>query len=153
VDGGPALIAVDTNVLVYAHREEMARHRDAQERLIDLAESPESWAVPVFCLGEFLRVVTHPRLLDPPSTLVEAFAFLDALAESPSLRILAPGPRFTAHLREVALAGDARGNLAFDAQIAALCAEHAVTRLLTLDRDFSRFPGIEIEPLPQPPAS
>jgi predicted nucleic acid-binding protein len=35
-----------------------------------------------------------------------------------------------------------RGNLVFDAQIAAVCLEHGATTLLTEDRDFSRFRGI-----------
>jgi len=41
-------------------------------------------------------------------------------------------------------AADARGNLAFDAQIAAVCRENGATRMLTLDRDFTRFPGIQV---------
>ena len=63
------MIAIDTNILVYAHREELPLHRKARARLVGLAEGFEPWALPVFCLGEFLRVVTHPKVFDPPSTL------------------------------------------------------------------------------------
>jgi len=130
---------VDTNILVYAHREEVAEHAQALAWLIRLAEGPLAWAVPVFCLGEFIRVVTHPRIFDPPTGLATAIEAIDGLLESPSLRVLNPGRRypelFAQHLREA----DARGNLAFDAQIAAVCAEHSVREILTADRDFARF--------------
>ena len=66
------MIAVDTNVLVYAHREELPQHQQARARLVELAEGPALWGIPVFCLGEFLRVVTHPCLFDPPFEIGEA---------------------------------------------------------------------------------
>ncbi|HEX4956108.1 MAG TPA: TA system VapC family ribonuclease toxin [Thermoanaerobaculia bacterium] len=141
------MIAVDTNVLVYAHREEAPEHEAAKDRLRELAEGDLPWALPVFCLGEFLRVTTHPRVFSPPSTLDQALSALDGLLESPMLRVLNPGARYPTWLDRLARQGDARGNLAFDAQIAAVCLENGVRRLLTLDRDFARFPEIEIEPL------
>ncbi len=141
------MIAVDTNVLVYAHREEAPEHEAARERLRELAEGDLPWALPVFCLGEFLRVTTHPRVFSPPSTLEQALSALDGLLESPRLRVLNPGPRYPSWLDRLARRADARGNLAFDTQIAAVCLENGVRRLLTLDRDFARFPEIEIEPL------
>ena len=51
--------------------------------------------------------------------------------------------RFQGFERAV-LAGQASGNLAFDAHIAALCVEHGVSELWTLDRDFARFPGVRV---------
>jgi predicted nucleic acid-binding protein len=63
------LIAVDTNVLVYAHREGLPKHRAARQRLLEVAEGRARWAIPVFCLGEYLRVVMHPRVFDPPTPL------------------------------------------------------------------------------------
>jgi len=139
------VIAIDTNVLVYANREEFPRHRDALRRLTVLAEGPAPWGIPVFCLGEFLRVVTHPRVLDPPSTLEEALAFLAALSGSPSYRCLLPDAAFSNALAAVSREGAATGNLMFDAQTAAVCRVNGAT-LLTEDRDFSRF-GIATERL------
>lgn len=132
------MIAVDTNILIYAHREEYPKHGRALERLGAIAASPAPWGVPVFCLGEFVRVVTHRRVLSPPSTLEQAVAFLDALAASPSYRVLLPEPEYWGDLREAAQVGRATGNLVFDAQIAALCARQGAV-LLTDDRDFGRF--------------
>jgi len=135
------VIAVDTNVLVYAHREEMPQHRRARARLIELAEGPARWAIPVFCLGEFLRVVTHPRLFDPPFEVTEACAALERVLTSPSLAVLTPGDRFWPLLSRATSDSHAVGNLVFDAQIVALCREAGVSALLTEDRDFHRFPG------------
>ena len=138
------MIAVDTNILVYAHREELPDHERALKRLRGLAEGSVPWVIPVFCLGEFVRVVTHPKVLSPPSSLDQALNALQGLLDSPTVRILNPGPQFPEFFRECVKEADARGNLSFDAQIAALCREHGVNELLTLDRDFSRFADFKI---------
>ncbi len=133
------MIAVDTNILVHAHREELPKHCAARRLLVELAEGPTAWSIPVFCLGEFLRLVTHPRLFEPPYTPHEACEALQRLLGSPSLVILHPGERFPKLLAEAVREGDAVGNLVFDAQIVALCREWEVQVLVTEDRDFDRF--------------
>lgn len=135
------MIAVDTNVLVYAHRQELPQHRRARARLVELAEGPARWAIPVFCLGEFLRVMTHPlgsRMADRTGGDCQA---LGRVLSSPSLVVLTPGDRFWPLLSRAADDGHAIGNLVFDAQIVALCRESGVRALLTEDRDFDRFSG------------
>jgi predicted nucleic acid-binding protein len=132
------VIAVDTNILVYEHLRALARLRA-------LAEGEARWAIPVFCLGEFVRVVTHAAVFQPPSTLDEAVGALDALLESPSLLVLSPGERYWPLLREALSEAHAAGNLAFDAQIVAVCRESGVRTLLTEDRDFRRFSDFPIE--------
>lgn len=98
----------------------------------------------MFCLAEFARVVTHRKVFARPSTPEEVAGWLGALCSSPSLLVLNPGPSFPRIFLSTAKEADARGNLMFDAQIAAVCQEHGVERLLTLDRDFSRFPRLKI---------
>ena len=141
------MTAVDTNVLVYAHRREFPQHEAARRLLSQLADGDALWAIPVFCLGEFLRVVTHRAILKPPSSLDEATQALDALLASPSLRVLVPGDRYPALLLQTVRQSHVSGNLVFDAQIAALCLEHGVRALLSNDRDFSLFPDIDLLPL------
>jgi hypothetical protein len=136
------MIAVDTNVVVCAHRTETPKHEQALGHLRTLATGDSRWCLPVFCLGEFIRVVTHPRIFNPPSTIEEATAALDVLLACPTIQVLLPGPAFPSIFAAALREADARGNLAFDAQIAAVCMEHGVKRLLTLDRDFSRFAQI-----------
>ncbi|HEX6203673.1 MAG TPA: TA system VapC family ribonuclease toxin [Thermoanaerobaculia bacterium] len=139
------MIGVDTNVLVYAHREDSEHHALAAAWLRHLAEGAAPWAVPVFVLGELLRVVSHPKLFERPTPLPSALDFLSAVLASPSARLIAPGRLYPRLLADAVLAAEARGNLVFDAQIAAVCREHGVSRLLTRDRDFHRF--AEVEPL------
>jgi toxin-antitoxin system PIN domain toxin len=133
------VIALDTNILIYADREDSALHAAALRAVRLLAEGDEAWAIPVFCVGEFLRVVSHDRLFDPPTPVMEAIDSVDSLLASPSARLLTPGDRYLRLLRSLIEESAVQGNLVFDAQIAAVCLEHGATILLTEDRDFTRF--------------
>jgi toxin-antitoxin system PIN domain toxin len=137
------VIAVDANVLVYAHRGETDLHDAAHEALRQLAEGSEPWALPVFCVTEFFRVVTHRRVFNPPSSIRAADEFISSVRRSPGCRVAAPGPDFLDHLSTVLHRSHARGNLVFHAQITALCREHGIKEVLTNDHDFSRFDGLE----------
>ncbi|MCH9651645.1 MAG: PIN domain-containing protein [Deltaproteobacteria bacterium] len=141
------MIAVDSNVLIAAHRSEHPQHSLSAAFLTEIAEGSIPWTLPVFCLGEFLRVVTHPRVLTPPSNQEVAVLFLDRLLASPTARFLVPGPRFWPLLKESSQAATATGNVLFGAQIAALCQEHGALDLVTFDRDFALFPRLS----PRPP--
>ena len=136
------MIALDTNILVYARREELSHHAAARDLVVGLAEGDVPWAIPWPCIYEFLRVVTHPRVFTPPTDAEVALVDLESLMASPSLAMLGAGPAHFGHLRTQIRAGGARGNLVHDAHIAALAVEHGVTELLTCDRDFARFPGL-----------
>jgi predicted nucleic acid-binding protein len=111
------LIAVDTNVLVYAHRRDAERHDRAADRLRSLAEGRAPWAIPCPCVHEFLAIVTHPRVYDPPSPAAVALDQVEA--------------------------GRVGGSKVDDARIAALCLVHGVRALWTVDRDFSRLPALQ----------
>jgi len=65
------LIAVDSNILVYAHREDLRWHDAAYVRMVELSEEPAAWAIPWPCIHEFLAIMTHPRIYSPPTPLVE----------------------------------------------------------------------------------
>lgn len=138
------MIALDTNILVYARREETAHHARARRLLTGLAEGEAPWALPWPCVYEFLKVVTHPRVFSPPTDLDVALEDLDSIFGSQSLVLLGEGPGHSGHLRSMVQAGRASGNLAHDAHIAALVLEHGVRELWTADRDFTRFPGLRI---------
>jgi toxin-antitoxin system PIN domain toxin len=136
------VIALDTNILVYARRVDTAHHADARKLVRDLAEGDQPWALPWPCVYEFLRVVTHPKVFDPPTDLEAALADLESLLDSPSLVLLREGPGHATYLRRMTGEGEARGNLVHDAHIAALVLEHGVRELWSTDRDFARFPGV-----------
>ena len=138
------MIALDTSVLVYARREEAPFHEKASNLLRALAEGGKPWALPWPCVYEFLRIVTHPRVFDPPTALADALEGLESLLDSPSLVLLGEGPMHRSHMSHMASAGAVAGNLAHDAHIAALAREHGVAELWTADRDFARFPGLTV---------
>ena len=137
------MIAVDTNVLIYARRTSAEEHQAALELLHRLATGRTSWAIPLPCLLEFLRVVTH-RAFQPTLSLEEAWHNLETLLASPTARLLTPTDRHFALLHEVLDESGATGNLVFDAQIATLCLEYGVREILTADKDFRRFTGLKV---------
>ena len=138
------MIAVDTNILVHAHREDSPWHGAARARLAELAEGAGAWAIPWPCLHEFLAIVTHPRIYRPPTPVDVAAAAVDALLEAPGLTLLAEADGYWPELRRSLQAGRLSGPVIHDARIAALCRFHGVTVLWTADRDFSRFPDLAV---------
>ncbi len=136
------MIAVDTNLLVYAHRRDSSWHERARDRIAELAEGRGAWAIPWPCVHEFLSIVTHPRIYSPPSLLDEALQQVEAWMQSPTLVLLAEGEGYWADLRAQLQAGQIAGPRVHDARVAALCRLHGVRELWTADRDFSRFPGL-----------
>lgn len=139
------MIAVDTNVLVYAHRAETEHHAAAAKALTALAEGPSHWAIAWPCIYEFLRIITHPRVFDPPLPARDAVESVESILDSPSLVMLGEGPTHRSHLRRAVVEGGASANLMHDAHIAALLSEHGVREILSFDRDFSRFPGLKLK--------
>lgn len=145
------MIAVDTNLLVYAHREDSAWHQAAYEQVTGLAEAKAAWAIPWPCLHEFLAIVTHPRIYRPPTPLRRALDQVGAWLESPSLVVLSESPGYWDVLRPLLEAGRTVGPLVHDARVAALCLHHGVDELWTADRDFGRWRGVKARnPLVRP---
>jgi toxin-antitoxin system PIN domain toxin len=138
------VIAVDTNVLVYAHREDAAFHEAAAGAVAGLAEGRASWAIAWPCLHEFLAIVTHPRIFVPPTPLARALDQVSAWLESPSLVLLAETADYWSVLRPLAGSARVTGPRVHDARIAALCLHHGVEELWSADRDFSRFPRLAV---------
>jgi uncharacterized protein len=142
------MIAVDTNIMVYAHRQDSAFHAAAAARIRELAESPAPWGLPWPCLHEFYSVVTHPRIYDPPSRPDEATSQIEAWLASPSAVALSEGETYWAALRPLLESAKATGPLVHDARVAAICLSHGARELWTADRDFSRFPRLRtVNPL------
>jgi toxin-antitoxin system PIN domain toxin len=132
------VIAVDTNLLVYAHRKDSEWNEAAYACLVELASGPSAWAIPWPCIHEFLAVVTHPRIFLPPSSLARAIDQVSAWMESPSLVLLGEDGEYWPSLQSLATSAKVRGPMVHDARIAALCMLHGVRELWTADRDFSR---------------
>ncbi|HIK44196.1 MAG TPA: PIN domain-containing protein [Leptolyngbyaceae cyanobacterium M65_K2018_010] len=136
------MIAIDTNILVYAHREDSQWHESADRCLTQLAESGAAWAIPWPCMHEFVAIATHPRIYDPPTPLEDAIAQVECWLEAPTLVLLSEAPGYWQELRHLLATGRIVGPSVHDARIAALCKQHSVTELWTADRDFNRFQGL-----------
>jgi hypothetical protein len=142
------MIAVDTNILVYAHRGEAPFHEQAFECLRSLAEGSRRWGIPVSCIHEFLAVVTNPKVFRPASRYDQALAQIDAWLESPHVQVLHSGPEHWRILSELTRKARLQGGQFHDARIAAVCLEHDARVLWCADRDFGRFKAIRtINPL------
>ena len=136
------MIAVDTNILVYAHRADSDRHGPARASVRRLAEGRAPWGLPWPCVHEFIAVATHPAIYDPPSTIAQALDQVEVWLASPAVRLLAETRAHWTVLKAQLLAGRVRGPAVHDARIAALCLAHGISELWTADRDFGRFPGL-----------
>ena len=138
------MIALDTNLLVYAHRQDSPFHAAARQAIAALAEGRASWAIPWPCLHEFFAIATHARIYSPPSTPEQAAFQIDAWLASPSLVLLAQNEQHWSHLRRLIDKARVQGPMVHDARVAALCLSHGVRELWSADHDFSRFSGLRI---------
>lgn len=133
------MIAVDTNVLVYAHRRDLSLHDAARARLAELAKGAAAWAIPWPCVSEFLAVVTNPRIFVTPTPLSTALDQVEAWLASPTAVLLSEGEGFWPAVRRTLEGGRVTGGQVHDGRVAALCVAHGVRELWTADRDFGRF--------------
>lgn len=138
------MIAVDTNLLVYSHREELPAFERAEGCIRELAGSGRPWAIPWPCIHEFLAVVTNPRILRPPSPLARALEDVNRLLGSPSLQLIGEGAGYWITFEGLLQSSGVVGGRVHDARIAAICIENGVTELWSADRDFGRFPSLEV---------
>lgn len=143
------MFVVDTNVLVYAADKNAPEHERCRALLEDWRQRKGAWYLTWGICYEFLRVVTHLRVLRRPWSAPEAWRFLEAIQSSPGAAMLLPTDRHADVLAEVlSIVPGITGNLWHDAHTAVLMREHGIRRVCTRDLDFHRFPFVEaIDPL------
>lgn len=135
------MLLIDVNVLVYAHRKDVSGHADYLAWLENLVSGDDAYGVCDLVLSGFLRVVTHPRIFNPPSSVGKALDFVKELRNQPNAVLVAPGDRHWDIFANLCRQAGAKGNLVPDAFLAALAIESG-NEWVTTDRDFSRFPGL-----------
>jgi len=137
------VIAVDTNILVYAHRRESRDHTSALQAIRQLAEGDAPWAIPWPCIYEFFSVVTNTRIWKEAATSPhKAWQQIEAWTRSPTIQLLSENDGSLSMTSRLVQRPRVRGSVVHDARIAAICLVHGVERLLTRDRDFSLFPEL-----------
>ena len=147
------MIAVDTNILVYAHRQDSPFHIRAKRFIEETAGASDVWAIAWPCLHEFYGIVTHPKIYRPASTIDQALDQIDAWLASPSLQLITESGDHWTRLAPQLQAGQVRGPAVHDARIAAICVEHGVRAIVSQDRDFTRFPELVVRSLPADPST
>lgn len=138
------MIAVDTNLLVYAHREDSPHHEPALRLLTDLVTGPRQVGIPWPCLHEFLAVVTHLRIYDPPTDVALAISAVERLVGAPGMHLLGEGADHLPILKSLLVSGRVTGPRIHDARVAAICVSAGVEALWSADRDFSWFPQLRV---------
>ena len=138
------MIAIDTNILVYAHRADSPHHEKASAALAACAQSRLAWCIPWPCIHEFFAVVTHLRTYSPPTPPKKALDQINAWLESPSLILLAETATHWPTLQALLANAKTIGPAVHDARIAALCLSHGVRELWSADRDFRRFSELKV---------
>jgi toxin-antitoxin system PIN domain toxin len=147
----PPVIAVDTNLLIYAHRASLPEHRSARRAIERAAASEFGWGIAFTTLAEFWSVVTHPAA-SRPSTVSEASAYLASLFRDGGAELWLPGPAFGERLLQHAVGLGVRGARVFDLQIALTALEHGAREMWTHDRGFLAVPGLRVhDPLAHGP--
>ena len=138
------MIAIDTNILVYAHRSDSPHHEKASAALAACAQSRLAWCIPWPCIHEFFAVVTHLRIYSPPTPPKKALDQINAWLESPSLVLLTETATHWPTLQAMLANAKTIGPAVHDARIAALCLTHGVRELWSADRDFRRFSELKV---------
>jgi toxin-antitoxin system PIN domain toxin len=140
-----AMLFADVNVLVYAYREDAPDHPRFRQWLEEMISSDAAFVLSDLILSGFLRIVTHPRIFDPPTPIEDALTFVETLRAQPNAVLLIPGARHWAIFTRLCRETRARGNLIPDAYLAALAIESGC-EFISTDRDFSRFPALRWRP-------
>ncbi len=131
--------AIDTNILVYAHRLDNPWHQKARHFLESAFIEAQNFAIPYHCLVEFFGIVTNARIFKIPTTSDEALSQCANLLAAPGISILTESLDGFAILVDTLTQSHVTGSQVHDARVAAVCIENGVKVIYTLDRDFSRF--------------
>ena len=134
---------VDVNVLVYAHRADLADH-DAYRNWLESARvGDETLGISHLVLSGFLRVVTNAKIFTDPTPLDDALRFVEVVRRAPPAVLLEPTDRLWQTFARLCRAVGARGNVIPDAYLAAQAIDAGAT-FVTADRGFTRFPGLRL---------
>lgn len=138
------MIAIDTNILVYAHRKDAPFHVRANEIVKEFAESSKPWAIPWPCIHELFSIVTHPRIYNPPTPHPQAMDQISAWLESPGLILISEAHGYWDVLKDLVGVSHTIGPMIHDARIAAICILNGIYELFSADRDFGRFHNLKV---------
>src|SRR6476469_3810289 len=127
------MIALDTNLLVYAHRAGCPEHAAAREAISSALEDARGWGICLPAIAEFWSIVTHPGIPGGASSPRVVAQFFHYLVSEGQGHIWVPGPGFGQRLMRWATSLKITGKRMFDLQIAVIAHEHGVQEIWTHD--------------------
>ncbi|MGH6779001.1 MAG: TA system VapC family ribonuclease toxin [Bradyrhizobium sp.] len=136
--------SLDVNVLLYASDRSSDRHSRARGFLESCIASPEILCLTWPTLMSYLRIATHPRIFSAPLSPDQALGNISALVGLPHVRTVSEIDGFLETYKHVAGETPVRGNLVPDAHVAAILFQHGIRMLYTNDRDFRKFPSLDV---------
>lgn len=139
------MVAIDTNILVYAHRADSSWHLKARSFLEAILQGNQTIGIPYHCLVEFYGIITHPRIFKIPTAGTDALRQCENLLRAPAISILTESGESFLSLSQVLAKSRVVGAAVHDARVASVCIENGVKKIYTLDRDFSRFTPLKSE--------
>jgi toxin-antitoxin system PIN domain toxin len=128
----------DINILVTAFRPDAAHHAVVKNWIEETIGDGKSLRLFSMIEAGFIRIVTHPRIFNPPSSIEEACEFIAALTAAPTVEISSWTPEIRERWLTICRNQHLSGNDCNDAMLAAIALERN-WRLVTLDQGFSRF--------------
>jgi toxin-antitoxin system PIN domain toxin len=138
------MILMDVNVLVYAHREDVRDHLAYREWLESVINGNTKYGFSELVLSGFVRVVTHPKIFEEPSSLEQALTFVNQIRASCQAVCITPGSKHWSFFVHCVESINARGNDIPDAYHAALAMEWDC-QWITTDKGFRRFKGLRVK--------
>ncbi len=139
------MIAIDTNLLVYAHRSQAQENERARRAIERASSDSRGWGIALASIAEFWTAVTHaPLVSGPPSTPREARSFLSALLNEAGGRLWMPREAFWERLVEWAEELRVRGPRIFDLQIGLTALDNGAVEIWTHDTGFVSPPGLRV---------
>lgn len=137
------MIALDSNLLIYAHRRAVPQHQAAQAAIMRAAASGLGWGIPLSCAFEFWSVVTHPRASGGPSSGKQAHRFIESLRRS-GAELWAPGATLWDRLARIGVKKRVFGPHVFDLSVALTALECGATEIWTHDATFVGVRGLRV---------
>jgi predicted nucleic acid-binding protein len=138
------MIALDTNLLIYAHREGSAEHARARSAILAALDDPRGWGICLPSVTEFWSIVTQPKIPGGPSSPTVVSHFFHYLITEGRGNVWTPGPGFGQRLMRWATSLKVRGSKIFDLQIAVIAYEHGAQEIWTHDRSFASVPAVKV---------
>jgi len=138
------MIAIDTNLLIYAHRAGVREHRAAQRAIETAANDARGWGISLASVSEFWSIVTHPAARGAPARPSQAMSFMTSLIESGGMRVWLPRAGFAVRLMQLASDLRVAGVRIFDLQIGLTAFDNGATEMWSHDAAFVRIPGLAV---------